>query len=126
MLKSEKLSNSPNKMSDNCYGMKFDLSDNQLQQKDNIVAHFNQWAKMGVAWKHVTNAAFNTLRPGQNGRRYPDDIFKRIFLNENICIPINISLKFVPMGQINNIPSLVQIMAWRPPGAKPLSEPMIV
>ena len=50
----------------------------------------------------------------------------KIFLNENICIPINISLKFVPKGQINNIPSLVQIMAWRRPGDKPLFELMLV
>ena len=35
-------------------------------------------------------------------------------------------LKFVPKGPINNIPALVQIMAWRRPGAKPLSEPMMV
>ena len=39
-------------------------------------------------------------------------IFKRIFLNENIPISIEISLKFVPRGPINNIPVLVQIMAW--------------
>ena len=39
---------------------------------------------------------------------------------------IGISLKFVPMGPINNNPSLVQIMAWRRPGDKPLSEPMMV
>ena len=38
---------------------------------------------------------------------------------------IKISLKFVPKGPINNIPSLVQIMAWRRPGDKPLSEPMM-
>ena len=36
-----------------------------------------------------------------------------------------ISLKFVPKGQINNIPSLVQIMAWRQPVDKPLSETMM-
>ena len=36
------------------------------------------------------------------------------------------SLKFVPNGPINNIPSLVQIMAWRRPGDKPLSAPMMV
>ena len=35
-------------------------------------------------------------------------------------------LKFVPEGPINNIPALVQIMAWRHPGDKPLSEPMLV
>ena len=39
---------------------------------------------------------------------------------------INISLKFVPRGPINNIPTLVQVMAWRRPGDKPLSEPMLV
>ena len=39
---------------------------------------------------------------------------------------ISISLKFVPKGTINNIPALVQIMAWRHPGDKPLSEPMMV
>ena len=37
-----------------------------------------------------------------------------------------ISLKFVPKVRINNIPALVQIMAWRRPGDKPLSEPMMV
>ena len=36
------------------------------------------------------------------------------------------SLKFVPKGPINKIPALVQIMAWRRPGDKPLSEPMMV
>ena len=68
----------------------------------------------------------NTLRPRQNGRHFADDIFKYIFLNENIWILIKISLKFVPKGPINNIPALVQIMAWRRPGDKPLSEAMVV
>ena len=35
-------------------------------------------------------------------------------------------MKFVPKGPINNIQALVQIMAWRRPGDKPLSEPMMV
>ena len=69
---------------------------------------------------------YNTLRPRQNGRHFPDDIFKWIFLNENVWISINISLMFVPRGPINNIPTLVQVMAWRRPGDKPLSEPMMV
>ena len=38
---------------------------------------------------------------------------------------IKISLKFVPRGPINNIPALVQIMAWRQSGDKPLSEPKL-
>ena len=74
----------------------------------------------------IEKTAFNTLRPRQNGRLFADDTSKRIFLNENIRIAIKISLKFVPKGLINNIPALVLIMAWRRPGDKPLSEPMMV
>ena len=60
-------------------------------------------------------------------RYFPDDIFKCIFLNENDWISITISLKLVPEGMINNnIPSVIQIMAWRRSGDKPLSEPMMV
>ena len=68
----------------------------------------------------------NTLRPRQNGRRFANNTFKRTFLNENVRISIKISLKFVHKGPINNNPALVQIMAWRRSGDKPLSEPMMV
>ena len=68
----------------------------------------------------------NSLRLRKNGRHFPDDIFKCIFLNESIWISFEISLKFVPKGPINNIPALVQIMAWRRPGHEPLSELMLV
>ena len=67
----------------------------------------------------------NTLRQRQNGRRFPDDTFKRISLNENVRLSVKISLKFVPKGPINSIPALVQIMAWRWSGDKPLSEAMM-
>ena len=69
---------------------------------------------------------FNTLRPRQNGCHFAEDILKCIFLNENVWIPIKISLKFVPKDPINNKPALVQIMAWCCPGAKPLSESVMV
>ena len=65
------------------------------------------------------------MRPRQNDHS-SDDIFKWISMNENIWISIKISLKFIPMGPINNIPQFVQIMAWRRPGDKPLSETMMV
>ena len=77
-------------------------------------------------YKGSVMRSFNTLRPRQNGRHFPDDIFKCIFLNENVWISIKISLNFVPKDPINNISALVQIMAWRRPGDKPLSEPMMV
>ena len=54
-----------------------------------------------------------------------DDISKCIFLNENDRIPIQISLKFVSRSPIDIKPALVQIMAWRRIGDKPLSEPIL-
>ena len=69
---------------------------------------------------------FNTLRLRQNGRHFADNTFKRIFLNENVRISIKISLTFVTKGPINDNLALVQIMAWRRSGDKPLSEPMMV
>ena len=66
------------------------------------------------------------MRLRQNGHHFPDNIFKCIFLKESSWISIRISLKFVPKVPIDNKPALVQIMSWRRPGDKPLSEPMMV
>ena len=84
------------------------------------------WRQIMTCYLSGTHPLLNTLRPRQNGRHFADDTFKSIFMNENVWISINISLKFVPRGAINNIPTLVQVMAWRRPGDKPLSEPMMV
>ena len=62
--------------------------------------------------------------PRQYSHHFAIDTFKRILLNENATSWIKISLKFVPKGPINNIPALVQLMAWRHPGDTPLSEIM--
>ena len=77
-------------------------------------------------WYSIEHSALAVLRPKRTGRHFPDDISRCIFFNENVWILIKISLKFVPKGIINNIPALVQIMACRLVGAKPLSEPMMV
>ena len=55
-----------------------------------------------------------------------DDNFKCIFLNENDRIPIPISLKFIPRSPIDNKSALLQVMAWRRTGDKPLPEPMLI
>ena len=68
---------------------------------------------------------FNSSPPGPFGGKMADEIFKSIFVNENIWISIKISLKFVPRGLIDNKSALVQIMAWRRTGDKPLPEPML-
>ena len=38
---------------------------------------------------------------------FADDIFRWIFVNEKFCILIEIPLKFVPKGPIDNKPALV-------------------
>ena len=68
---------------------------------------FAEFCPKTSGWQWVAICLINTLRPRQNGRHFADDILKRIFLNENVWIPIEISLKFVPKGPIDNIPALV-------------------
>ena len=86
-----------------------------------------QWNEAGTLPMQSRNTKrpirylFNTLRPRQNDRHVPDDIFKWIFLHENVRISIRISVNFVSKVPIDNKPTLVQIMAWRQPGDKPLS-----
>ena len=94
--------------------------------QEDITCQWNRsWSRLWVT-QTWSNRFFNTLRPRHNGCHFTDAIFKCIFLNENFWIPIKISLKFVPKGPINYIPTLVQIMAWRRQGDKPLSETMMV
>ena len=61
----------------------------------------------------------------QNDRHFADDSFERNFLNEKFCIAIRISLKVDPNGLIDNKSALVQVMAWRQTGDKPLPEPLL-
>ena len=53
----------------------------------------NWWVYNNHWWVYDSKlrwaAGFNTLRPWQNGRLFPDDKFKCIFLNENVWIPKN-------------------------------------
>ena len=73
----------------------------------------------------MVETLINTVKSRQNDCHFPDDIFKCIFWKKNVLNLIKISLKYISKGPIDNIPALVQIMAWRRPGAKPLSEPMM-
>ena len=99
------------------------LAGNDSWSNSNQMGRSNQ----GEEYSYTSSRKhFNTSRPRQNGRHFGDDTFKYIFLNKNILNLAKISLKFVPKGPVYNIPALVQIMAWRRPGYKPLSEPMVV
>ena len=69
----------------------------------------NSWEDLFTHWGRDNKATHNFA-----------DIFKCIFLNNNVWISIAISLKFYPKGLIKDIPALVQIMAWCRPRDKPL------
>ena len=107
---------------------KYMLCLQEIVKSGNKLAHS---MKVGLSWHvYVPCGLFskevNTLRPRQNGRHFADDIFMCILFNENCCILIKFSLKYVRKGPIDNNPTLVQIMAWRRSGDKPLSEPMMI
>ena len=53
------------------------------------------------------------------------DIFNLISLDEHCFILIQISMTIIYKGPISNKPALVQKMAWRRLGDKPLCEPMM-
>ena len=76
--------------------------------------------------RFLSSSVFNTLRPRQIYRHFADDIFKCIFLSENVWFSLKISLTCVPKVPIDNIPPLVQIIAWRRLRHRRLSVPMMV
>ena len=89
-----------------------------VSQKLQIWVHFHApFFANHVYFTPHDRPPLNTLRRRWNGHHLPGDIFKCIFLNENVWISLKISLKFVPKVLINNIPALVLIMAWRRPGS---------
>ena len=53
---------------------------------------------------------FNSYPPGNCGRYFADDIFRRISTNEKFCILIQILLKFVPKGAIDSKKALVKVI----------------
>ena len=76
----------------------------------------------------IVSRSFSRSPPGQNGLQFGRRHFQIHFLewnNENNRIVIQISLKSVPMGPTDNMPALIQVMARRRTGDKPLTEPML-
>ena len=69
------------------------------------------WISLVIGDKHRRNKS----RRRQSGQHLTCDIFKYISLNENVIISIRIWMNYVVQGSINNInniPALVQIIAW--------------
>ena len=102
------------------------MSERQHKNYQQTLQYDSKIGRQSLLGQLVWCPIFNTLRQRQDSWHFADDIFNCIFLNKNVLISIKILLKSVPKGPVNNIPALVQIMAWRRPGDKPLSEPMMV
>ena len=64
-------------------------------------------------FESICSCSCNSSAPRQKGRQFRSDVFKCIFVNENVWIVLKMSLTFAPEVRINNIPALVHIMAWR-------------
>ena len=80
-------------------------------------------ASAGTRWYQIwlTHCSLDNWPPSRR-QHFQMHFLEWIYLN----LDKKMSLKFVPKGPINNIPALVQIVAWRRSGDKPLSEPMMV
>ena len=79
------------------------------------------WAHLGPTgprWAPCWPHELCYLGPQWNVWYFAD--FRYIFWKENICVFIQISLKFVPKGAIVNKSALVQVMAWHLTWDKPL------
>ena len=68
---------------------------------------------------HITDCPY-WLRPRQNGRHFPHDIFKSILLDENIWISITISLRVLSNSSVNIISALVQTNGLVPTRRQPI------
>ena len=84
-----------------------------------FMGHWVQWVY------HHRLTLINSSSPGQNRHHFIEGMLKCIFLNKNIWISNKIWLECIPWGLIHSVSALVQMMAWRHPGEKPLSEPML-
>ena len=63
------------------------------------------------------------MKPRQYGIHFEDVIFKCKLLQDAMAYWVNLHYNMSP---INNIPEIIQIMAWRQRGDMPLFEPMVV
>ena len=78
--------------------------------------------QLTLSEKSLPPGGIQLVEVEQTGWYFADDTFKCILLYDILVI---ISLRFVPKSPFNNKSSLVQVMACRQIGDKPLSEPMM-
>ena len=114
------------------------LKAKEISLTSGISSHITMFAPIPISYQHcklIMQLSYNGCRSDmpevmvfnsspldKMAANLADDIFKYIFMNERFCISIRILLKFVSMGEIDNRTALVQAMAWRRAGDKPLTD----
>ena len=83
----------------NCVNMSHDVGSRAIPERDGKIFH-NDWCCY-----HDCLLINSSPTPEQNGRHLPDDVFKRIFVNENVKIVIRISLTLVSYLQYVSLDS---------------------
>ena len=87
-------------------------TDGRTDGRTDGTSHIAAWSQLKTEYSHFDetsvhgwsrNCHLNTLRQKPNNRHYANDVSKCIFLNENIWILIQISLKFVLKGLIKKL-----------------------
>ena len=68
---------------------------------------------------------FSMLKPEQISQYFADNIIKLILLNERRYMLIQILLRYVHEGPVDNESMLIQVMIWSWTGEEPLLEPMM-
>ena len=79
------------------------------------------WVSTSIPWLIINHPLTHWGRD-KMAATWADDIFKCNIVSEDVLTSIKISLNLVSKGRINNMPTLVQIIAWRRSADKPLSE----
>ena len=78
--------------------------------------------RQAIIWTNAASLSFNALRPRRNGRHFQTTFSNAFSWMEILEFSLKFHWNLFLVVQNNNIPSLVQIMAWRRPSNKPLSE----
>ena len=102
--------NYPHKASDTelwCFLWSDWVKDREAGDLRRIHSHYDVIVVITYPWPAISWIMFNSSPPGKNDCHFTDDLYRCFFVNENVCIFIKISLKFLPKGPIDNNPTLV-------------------
>ena len=97
-------------------------ANDKISSSDNISVSVFCSCSSFYIYSMLTGPSFKTLKPSQMTATLQTTFLTTFFLNEHCCIFTQFLLECVPNDSNTNILTMVQIMARRRTGTKPLSE----